>query len=65
MKHEFQGEKNMTKLERENELRQEYESFIKTEAGQKWKEDWQLRMGSDIAGDFGDYLYDFHTEMLM
>lgn len=43
----------MTKLERENKLRQEYESFIKTEAGQKWKKDWQLRMGSDIVGDFG------------
>lgn len=46
------------------ELRQKYEDYIKTKTEQKWKETWQTRMGSDIAGDFGDFLYDFYPEML-
>jgi len=37
---------------------------MKTKAGQVWKKTWQIKMGSDIAGDFGDYLYDFYPEIL-
>lgn len=54
---------------REAELKVEYDNFLKTKAGQEWKEDWINRCSDpdDVkdAGDFGDYLYDFHTEMLM
>ena len=50
---------------RELELKNEYEKFLKTYEGKAWKQQWIQLMGSDIAGDFGDYLYDFHTEMLM
>lgn len=54
---------------REEELKVEYENFLKTKEGQEWKDDWNKRYKDhdDIrdADDFGDYLYDFHTEMLM
>ena len=54
---------------REAELKIEYENFLKTKEGQEWKDDWNKRYKDpdDIrdAGDFGDYLYDLHTEMLM
>ena len=54
---------------REEKLKVEYENFLKTKEGQEWKEDWIKRYSNpeDIkeAGDFGDYLYDFYTEMLM
>ena len=46
------------------ELRQKYEDYIKTKTGQEWQKAWQARMGSDIAGDFVDFLYDFYPEML-
>ena len=49
----------------EVELKIEYEEFIKTERGQEWKKFWQRENGSERAGDFGDYLYDFYPEMLM
>lgn len=55
----------MTKQEKEKELKIEYENFIKTEVGKQWRECLQKELGSDDCGDFGDYLYDFHTEMLM
>lgn len=55
--------------EREEKLKVEYENFLKTKEGQEWKDEWNKRYKNtdDIrdAGDFGDYLYDFHTEMLM
>lgn len=51
--------------EREAKLEKEYEAFILTESGKEWRKGWQEQMGSDSCGDFGDYLYDFHTEMLM
>ena len=61
--------KSESYIKREEELKVEYENFLKTEEGQEWKEDWIRRYSNpeDIkeAGDFGDYLYDFHTEMLM
>lgn len=57
--------KNDSHKEREIELKIEYDKFLKTKEGQAWKEHWQKEMCSDNAGDFGDYLYDFHTEMLM
>ena len=54
---------------REEELKIEYDNFLKTKEGQEWKNEWIKRYTDpdDIrdAGDFGDYLYDFHTEMLM
>ena len=40
-------------------LRPEYEHFIQTEKGKEWEHFWQSQIGSDIGGDFGDYLYDF------
>lgn len=62
-------DKKQSYKEREEELKIEYENFIKTKEGQEWKEHWIKRYKDpdDIrdAGDFGDYLYDFHTEMLM
>lgn len=55
--------------EREEELKVEYENFLKTKEGQEWKNGWNKRYKNlnDIrdAGDFGDYLYDFHVAMLM
>ena len=55
--------------ERMEELEIEYNEFLETKRGQEWKVDWIKRYSNpeDIkeAGDFGDYLYDFHTEMLM
>ena len=50
---------------REEELKVEYENFLKTKEGQEWKEHWKSEIGSDSCGDFGDYLYDFYPEMLM
>lgn len=61
--------KSESYIKREEELKVEYENFLKTKEGQEWKEDWIERYSNpeDIkeAGDFGDYLYDFYTEMLM
>ena len=61
--------KSESYIKREEELKVEYENFLKTKEGQAWKDDWNKRYKDldDIrdAGDFGDYLYDFHTEMLM
>ena len=50
---------------REEELKVEYENFLKTKEGQEWKEHWKNEIGSDSCGDFGNYLYDFYPEMLM
>ena len=61
--------KSESYIKREEELKVEYENFLKTKEGQEWKEDWIKRYSNpeDIkeAGDFGDYLYDFYPEMLM
>lgn len=61
--------KSKSYKKREEELKVEYENFLNTKEGQEWKEDLVKRYSThdDIkdAGDFGDYLYDFHTEMLM
>lgn len=51
--------------DRECYLRQKYEHFIQTKAGQEWKESWIKQTKSDQDGDFGDYLYDFYPEMLL
>lgn len=53
---------NMDKIE--EELKTEYMNFIKTDKGKEWLEFWHNSMKSDLAGDFGDYLYDFYPEML-
>lgn len=45
-------------------LRPEYKQFIQTEKGKEWKHFWQSQIGSEMGGDFGDYLYDFYPEML-
>lgn len=54
---------------REEELKVEYENFLKTKEGQEWKENWIKRYSdpADIkdAGDFGDYLYNFYPEILI
>ena len=55
-------------IEIDIELEKEYKQFLETDKGKEWKEDWKKRCNpNDInnAGDFGDYLYDFYTEMLM
>ena len=58
--------KSESYLKREAELKKEYEEFLKTEEGQKWLEEWKDASKDNAdAGDFGDYLYDFHTEMLL
>ena len=53
---------------REEELKIEYDNFLKTKEGQEWKNEWIKRYTDpdDIrdASDFGDYLYDFYPEML-
>lgn len=53
---------------REEELKVEYENFLKTKEGQEWKACW-IKRYSDYEninrGGFGDYLYDFYPEMLM
>ena len=46
------------------DLRSQYEQFIKTKAGKEWKRFWHSQTGSERSGDFGDYLYDFYPEML-
>lgn len=56
-------------MKREEELKVEYENFLKTKEGQEWKECW-IKRYSDFEnikdrGGFGDYLYDFYPEMLM
>lgn len=50
--------------EQEVKLRREYDDFIKTDEGKKWKRGWVERYGTEVEGDFGDYLYDFYPEML-
>ena len=54
----------MKKVE-EDALRKEYLKFVKTEKGKEWQKEWQDRTGNASDGDFGDYLYDFHTEFVM
>ena len=57
----------MTEIMTEKELKQEYEDFIKTDAGKQWKKKWVERFDYDDvneAGNFEDYLYDYYPEML-
>lgn len=49
---------------KEKELKEKYEKFIQTKEGKEWVSHWQKITGSDISGDFGDYLYDFYPEMI-
>ena len=56
--------KTMTYEERMEDLKTEYNDFIKTKRGQDWQMFWKRETGSEICGDFGDYLYDFYPEML-
>lgn len=44
----------------EVELEKEYKEFINTDKGKEWQKRWQKNLGSDNAGDFGD----FYPEML-
>lgn len=55
----------MSKQERLSELEKEYDVFIQTEDGREWQDYWRTEIGSDDCGDFGDYLYDFYTEMVV
>lgn len=49
-----------------DELFREYLDFLETEAGEDWKAEQQEAAVDDPdPGNFGDYLYDFHTEMLI
>lgn len=47
-----------TKHKTEEDIKDEYMKFIKTDEGKEWLEFY------DLGGDFGDYLYDFYPEML-
>ena len=53
-----------TKHKTEEDIKYEYMKFIKTDKGKEWLEFWKNNMGSNLAGDFCDYLYDFYPEML-
>lgn len=46
------------------QYREEYEEFIATERGIEWQNFWKRETGSERHGDYGDYLYDFHPEVL-
>ena len=47
-------------------LFREYLDFLETEDGENWKAEQQEAAKDDTdPGNFGDYLYDFHTEMLI
>ena len=52
---------------REEELKVEYENFLKTKEGQEWKECWVKRYSNSEnikdRGGFGDYLHDFYPEL--
>lgn len=52
------------KIKDEEKLKEKYLNFIDTEDGKNWKDKWIKSMGSDMSGDFGDYLYDFYPELL-
>ena len=55
------------KIKENSKIRKEYEKFIATEEGKKWKENLTNKCEKeDIkdAGDFGDYLYDFYPELI-
>lgn len=47
-----------TKHKTEEDIKDEYMKFIKTDKGKEWLKSY------DLGGDFGDYLYDFYPEML-
>lgn len=54
----------MEKHKNKDELKKEYQEFIKTNEGNEWINKWKNYMCSDMVADFGDYLYDFYPEML-
>lgn len=56
--------KTMTYEERMEDLKTEYNNFLETKRGQEWVVFWKRETGSEISGDFGDYIYDFYPEML-
>ena len=58
-------EKTSNYEKRMKELELEYNEFLKTKSGQEWQEHCKHKTGSDLRGDFGNYLYDFYPEMLM
>ena len=41
---------------------EEYNEFIQTVEGQKWKDDWINK--NNGHGDLGDFIYDFYPEYL-
>lgn len=59
----LEGKKQIMTTE-EKELKEKYEKFIQTKEGKEWINHWQKIIGSDTGGDFGDYLYDFYSEMV-
>ena len=48
----------------EEDIKQAYEEFIKTDSGNKWLDDCKSRNNGQ-TGDCGDYIYDFYPEVLM
>ena len=60
----FHLEVIILKIKDEEKLKEKYLNFIDTEDGKNWKDKWIKSMGSDMSGDFGDYLYDFYPELL-
>lgn len=47
----------------EMKIRIQYDKFIKTEAGMKWKEFWKGSTNSDTSGNFNNFLHDFYPDI--
>ena len=45
-------------------LRLKYEQFVQTKRGKDCKHFWHSQTVSERKGHYGDYLYDFYSEML-
>lgn len=48
----------------EAELKEQYNYFIITAEGKKWRESWAGRLPDNENVGFGEYLYDFYPEIL-
>ena len=54
----------MTYEERIEDLKVEYNNFIKSKRGREWVMLQKREIDGKRSGDFGDYIYDFYPEML-
>ena len=56
--------KTMTYEERIEDLKVEYNNFIKSKRGREWVMLQKREIDCKRSGDFRDYIYDFYPEML-